>query len=430
MKKIHKILLTVSFVFAVCFSAGLFFTYSDFKSGNYQDTETYAWESKTTLCFVTFCLLKPIDKGYGIVSVSDLGFNAQYTSEDGWTDERVGQMSISFSSKSGVDFATYSTASGVIGDGVIRGYVTLSKTWFAGDQVAKYKEDYFINAPGYEVYNQGFALNQAFKPSQLLVGDGVTVSNLSGFWIDQECLNSRDGSTTLKTATNSSNEVWFFNYIAPKRYKVTFDANGGSGGGDYTITYGNKYRCPTPTREGFTFEGWYRSNGERVYYDTFKTSPDNETLTARWTDSQAPTVHRATWQQNGATGYYAYAYVTDNDAVARVQFPTWTELNGQDDIQGNWSTSSAASGSYGSWTVDGQSYNYRYEVKVADHNNEYGLYHTHIYAYDPTGNQSSGSSVGSVTFSFEFDINQFVNGVNNGTDPATFSVKIDGVVEV
>ncbi len=298
MKKIHKILLTVSFVFAVCFSAGLFFTYSDFKSGNYQDTETYAWESKSIHSFVVYCLQKPVTKtALGTFTVKDLGFKVTYTSQDGWEDGSVGNFSIGYSDKSGVDFASYSTGSGKIGDGGIGGSVTLSKTWFAGDQVANYKVNYYVSAPGYEVYTLSQTFNALYAEKyfdKILSGD-VTLSSVSDAWGASSYTASIERTTTLKTATNSSENVWFFSYVAPRRYKVTFDANGGSGGGDSTITYGNKYRCPTPTREGFTFEGWYRSNGERVYYDTFKTSPDNETLTARWTDSQAPTVHRATW---------------------------------------------------------------------------------------------------------------------------------------
>ncbi|MGN0438776.1 MAG: InlB B-repeat-containing protein [Lachnospiraceae bacterium] len=70
---------------------------------------------------------------------------------------------------------------------------------------------------------------------------------------------------------------------------------------------------------------------------------------------------------------------TDNVGVTRVQFPTWTEANGQDDIQSNWITNSNASG-----TKNGDYYTYT--VRISDHNNEDGIYNTHIYAYDAVGN--------------------------------------------
>jgi hypothetical protein len=52
----------------------------------------------------------------------------------------------------------------------------------------------------------------------------------------------------------------------------------------------------------------------------------------------------------------------------------------------DWQTNSAASGESGNWTIDNLTYNYRYYVKVSDHNNEYIGYNTHIYPYDETGN--------------------------------------------
>ena len=81
------------------------------------------------------------------------------------------------------------------------------------------------------------------------------------------------------------------------------------------------------------------------------------------------------------TGYIVSCTVTDNVGVDRVQFPTWTQKDGQDDIIPDWTTNSAASGARNGDT-------YVYQVNIADHNNENGLYNTHIYAYDKDGNCS------------------------------------------
>ncbi len=106
----------------------------------------------------------------------------------------------------------------------------------------------------------------------------------------------------------------------------------------------------------------------------------------------SPTVVRATTVQNGTAGYYVYAFVSDNgtSGISRVQFPTWTDYNGQDDIQSEWWSNSAASGTFGSWTIDGQYYNCQYYVSFAAHNGETGYYITHIYAYNALGNQGTG----------------------------------------
>lgn len=53
--------------------------------------------------------------------------------------------------------------------------------------------------------------------------------------------------------------------------------------------------------------------------------------------------------------------------VTNVQFPTWTENNGQDDL--SWETSNNFYTNY--WYT---------EIKLSDHNNENGKYTTHIYA--------------------------------------------------
>ena len=81
------------------------------------------------------------------------------------------------------------------------------------------------------------------------------------------------------------------------------------------------------------------------------------------------------------TGYTVTCTVTDNFRVDRVQFPTWTLYHEQDDLFPNWVTNSACSG-----TAEGSFYTYR--VNVSDHNYEMGEYLTHIYAYDPAGNEA------------------------------------------
>ncbi len=107
-------------------------------------------------------------------------------------------------------------------------------------------------------------------------------------------------------------------------------------------------------------------------------------------DTEKPTITRTTTMQNGSDSFYAYAYATDNVGVTKVQFPTWTDNNGQDDLV--WHE-----GVKGNWTVNGQTYNYRYLINKSEHNNESGPYTIHVYAYDAAGNNSA---VG-MSFTFE-----------------------------
>ena len=70
----------------------------------------------------------------------------------------------------------------------------------------------------------------------------------------------------------------------PKRYLLSFDANGGMGATSHpTVTFGERYgSLPTPTREGYVFLGW--SIGERVLTaESICTTAADHTLTAEWT---------------------------------------------------------------------------------------------------------------------------------------------------
>lgn len=82
-------------------------------------------------------------------------------------------------------------------------------------------------------------------------------------------------------------------------------------------------------------------------------------------------------------GYTVVCSVKDNVGIARVSFPTWTEANGQDDLVGDWYNNEAV------MTPNADNL-YVYRVNIAKHNNEPGVYFTHVYAYDTAGNHASG----------------------------------------
>lgn len=97
-------------------------------------------------------------------------------------------------------------------------------------------------------------------------------------------------------------------------------------------------------------------------------------------DETPPTVENVEVIDQSPYGYQIKCKVADNNGINRVQFPTWTSANGQDDINGNWSVDAACSGIIEGDTVT-------YTVKDSDHRFERGEYNTHIYAYDTFGNQ-------------------------------------------
>ena len=99
-------------------------------------------------------------------------------------------------------------------------------------------------------------------------------------------------------------------------------------------------------------------------------------------DTTPPSISNVKVSNITSNGYTVSCTVVDNFNVTRVQFPTWTINGGQDDLEPQWGTSTRSAGSKNGNT-------YTFQVKRSDHNNEYGTYVTHIYAWDSTGNISS-----------------------------------------
>ena len=116
---------------------------------------------------------------------------------------------------------------------------------------------------------------------------------------------------------------------------------------------------------------------------------ETETMEITVKDTVRPEISNVQVTNVTTEGYDVSCTVTDDVGVNRVQFPTWTEANGQDDLLSEWSTNPKASGTRNGdvWT---------FHVNIADHNNERGTYRTHIYAYDDAGNVQSVASGGVV----------------------------------
>ncbi len=131
----------------------------------------------------------------------------------------------------------------------------------------------------------------------------------------------------------------------------------------------------------FTFKWKDMPDGD--YYVTItewdaagnKTSVDGPIVNKK-TDFSAPTISNVVVSDVSSTGYTVSCTVTDNVGVTKVEFPTWTEANGQDDLV--WHQG----------TINGNIASCR--INISDHNGEQDVnYITHIYARDFSGNVSS-----------------------------------------
>lgn len=101
-------------------------------------------------------------------------------------------------------------------------------------------------------------------------------------------------------------------------------------------------------------------------------------------DRTPPIISEVTISNITSKGYTIKCKVEDNaSGIDCVKFPTWTELNGQDDLNENWINQKETyigKVENGYWT---------YNVDIANHNYETGNYFTHIYAWDKYGNIAS-----------------------------------------
>ena len=137
-------------------------------------------------------------------------------------------------------------------------------------------------------------------------------------------------------------------------YFVTFNLNGGSGAYNDYYTYDSFYTLPTPTRTGYTFNGWY----ENSYFtgESFKESgiwevPNDVTLYAKWTANN----YLVTFHTNNGTlpsGYENDEMVVTYDSTYVIPTPTKAGYT-----FAGWYTSSSFSGTAlpleGTWTMEG-----------------------------------------------------------------------------
>ena len=127
------------------------------------------------------------------------------------------------------------------------------------------------------------------------------------------------GGTTFTSSTYSfvagGGNKTFLDYstVAASTVTATFNANGGTcSTASKTVTRGSTYgTLPTPTKSGYTFNGWYTaaSGGSKVTSSTTVTATGNHTLYAQWTCTHSSTeVRNAKTATCSAEGYSGDTY--------------------------------------------------------------------------------------------------------------------------
>lgn len=112
------------------------------------------------------------------------------------------------------------------------------------------------------------------------------------------------GSVTDKEKMNINDNRFKNAWWVYASHTVTFNANGGTvSTTSKTVTNGSTYGdLPTPTRNGYSFDGWFTSasGGMQITSSTIVNIYEDKTLYAHWT--YAPASYTVTFNANGGTG--------------------------------------------------------------------------------------------------------------------------------
>jgi hypothetical protein len=164
--------------------------------------------------------------------------------------------------------------------------------------------------------------NQAsFSSTGTISGSGTTQTSITN--------NSLSAGTTYTgtvTVTSSTGHTASANYsltTSVAQYTVTWNANGGSGGGSTgPFNAGTSHTAPSPgTRSGFTFSGYYNTPSADFLYGPIAsggsfTPPSTITMYARWA-AVTPVISTIVARNGGTGGAYKMQYtITATNAVS------------------------------------------------------------------------------------------------------------------
>ncbi len=124
------------------------------------------------------------------------------------------------------------------------------------------------------------------------------------------------------TVTSAGSHTLYARWAEAAEYTVTFDPAGGTAAvPSKTVTYGSIYGLlPTPVRDGYEFDGWYTSGGERIRSSTIVRTAADQTLYARWELS----VFRLIFYPEGGSVYPSSKEVAYGSRVGTLPTPVRT----------------------------------------------------------------------------------------------------------
>lgn len=222
-----------------------------------------------------------------------------------------------------------------------------------------------ISKPDTRQYTQGYS------GATVLDRDAIVTSNaptkvLAGSAVSYTVTATNNGAYTWVAGQYKLGTDWgASNYpSAPARYELPYNI---APGGSYTWTINY-----TASTSAVTYMNSFKMLQESVAW--FGANPQTITQVV------IPPTISAVIKNISSNGYDVFCTVgTGTLAIDRVQVPTWTNLNGQDDIDVAWQTSAVSKATFNG----GNTWVYHVNRKV--HNNEYGVYLSHAYVFDSGG---------------------------------------------
>ena len=164
--------------------------------------------------------------------------------------------------------------------------------------------------------------SRASKPADP-TKDGYT---FDGWYLDEACTNRMDFARPI-TSNVTLYAKWVENAVPPVTYKytVTFDTNGGSTIASVEVDGNAKVTKPTnPTKQNYTFGGWYVDAGLTTPADFNAPITANTTFYAKWNLIEVPPVEKYYTVQFSTNGgsTIASVEVKENAKVTKPSDPT------------------------------------------------------------------------------------------------------------
>ena len=133
-------------------------------------------------------------------------------------------------------------------------------------------------------------------------GYQLDYSNLKVFYNEAEVTSTAEVSTSYSWGAYVTVDLGKANET-PVVYTITFNSNGGASVAPQDVNAGGKLTEPTPapTKEGFTFDGWYKEATFNTKFDFNTPITDSMILYAKWTENK----YTLTFGANGGSGTMA-----------------------------------------------------------------------------------------------------------------------------